>query len=57
MWDKASLVLSASDVVWYQDHTGWSWMFGVHGLFWLPTIILIAAILVISLRLATRDGR
>jgi hypothetical protein len=57
MWDKASLVLSASEVVWYQDHTGWSWMFGVHGLFWLPTIILIAAILVISLRLATRDGR
>ncbi len=57
MWDKASLVLSASDVVWYQDHTGWSWMFGVHGLFWLLMIILIAAILVISFRLATRDVR
>lgn len=58
MWDKANLVfLSAHDVAWYQDHTGWSWIFGLHGLFWLLMIILIAAILVISLRFATRDVR
>lgn len=57
MWGKANLVLpSARDVVWYQDHTGWSWIFDFHGLFWLLMIILIAAILVMSLRLATRDG-
>lgn len=57
MWDKADIVLSANDGIWYQDHTGWSWMFSVHGLYWLLMIILIAAILVISFRLATRDVR
>ncbi len=58
MWGKANLVLlNAHDVVWYQDHTGWSWIFGLHGVIGLLMIILIAAILVILLRLATRDVR
>lgn len=56
MWDKANFVLvRANDPIWSSDHMDWSWMYGVHGLFWPLMIVLAAAILLVSFRLGTRD--
>ena len=58
MLETANLVLvSANDRIWFSDHMEWSWMPGLHGLFWPLMIVLIAAILVVAFRLATRDVR
>ncbi len=57
MWGKANLVLpSTRDVVWYKDHTGWSWIFDFHGLFWLLLVILAVVALVLLIRGLARGG-
>ena len=43
--------------VWLMDHTEWSWMFGLHWLFWPLMIVLLTAILVVSFQMATRECR
>ncbi len=58
MWDSANLVLvSANDRIGYSDHMAWSWMSGLHGLFWPLMVVLVAAILVVAFRFGTRDVR
>ncbi len=58
MWDKSGFMFDRTiDGPWYADHTGWSWVMGLHGGFWLLIIALIVATLVLALRLGTHDVR
>lgn len=60
MWDPTAIILlsaSTGDKPWYKDHTGMSWIFGFHGLFWLLMFVVMAVVLILSYRLATRDRR
>ena len=57
MFDKINLVPPwTGDGFGRWDHTGWdwSWLLGWHGTMLLLFILLTAAVLVLSLRLATR---
>lgn len=55
MWDKTNMILARStDSPWYTDHSGWSWIMGLHGGVWLLIAILIIATLVLVLRPSTR---
>ena len=57
MFDKTNLVPPwAGDSFGHWDHTGWDWgwLLGWHGTMLLLFILLTAAVLVLSLRLARR---
>ncbi len=59
MFDKTNLVPPwAGDGFGHWDHTGldWGWLLGWHGTMLLLFILLTAAVLVLSLRRATRYG-
>ena len=43
--------------IWLMDHTEWSWMIGLHWFYWPLLIILLTAILVVSIRMASRECR
>jgi uncharacterized membrane protein len=45
----------ASGGLWRNDHMAWSWMSGMHGMFWPMTILVIVAILFVAFYLVTRD--
>ncbi len=58
MWDSTNLVLAnANHGFWYSDRMEWSWMSGLHGLFWPLMIILIVAIPLVAFHLGMRDVR
>jgi putative membrane protein len=43
----------ASGGLWRNDHMAWSWMSGMHGMFWPMTILVIVAILFVAFYLGT----
>ena len=43
--------------IWLMNHTEWPWMIGLHWLYWPLMVIFLIAILVVSVRVATRECR
>lgn len=57
MLDQANLVLAGTDAApWYWHHAMSGWTMGLHGIFWLLLLALIAVVLVLALRSGLRSG-